>query len=143
MSEARGGRRTRLYVRIAVVLFGIVAVVVVMNSPLRHMMEPEKLREMLTGLRESAHSYWYAPLAFILAYVVGAALFVPATLFILAAAFLWGWLVGGVYALSRGFSVQACLSSSRDTSSAAWRKSSSPNDSRGCIGCSMMQESGR
>jgi uncharacterized membrane protein YdjX (TVP38/TMEM64 family) len=91
--------RRNLYVRIAIVVLGIIAGIVVWKSPLRDMMEVEKLRATLTGLRLSAQSSWYAPLIFITAYVVGGAMFIPATLFILTAAFLWGWVLGGFYAL--------------------------------------------
>lgn len=81
------------------VLIAILVAIVVMKSPVRELMEPAELRAALINLQASAQSSWYAPLLFITAYVVGGTVFVPATLFILTAAFLWGWLVGGVYAL--------------------------------------------
>lgn len=70
-----------------------------MNSPVSELRDPAQLRETLTDVRTTAQSLWYAPLLFILSYIIGATFFIPATLFILAAAFLWGWLAGGFYAL--------------------------------------------
>ncbi|MBW3671378.1 MAG: VTT domain-containing protein [Acidobacteria bacterium] len=99
MSEQQSDSPWKRNARIAVVFLAIVAAIVVMKSPVRELMEPAELRAVLTDLRASAQASWYAPLLFIGAYVVGGTVFVPATLFILTAAFLWGWLVGGFYAL--------------------------------------------
>ena len=98
MSE-RHTRRKRWFVRIGLLLVAIVGAVVIMSSPMSELRDPAQLRETLTEVRASAQSVWYAPFLFMLSYVVGATFFIPATLFILAAAFLWGWLVGGVYSL--------------------------------------------
>lgn len=85
--------------QIGFVVAGAALVGVVMLSPLREMTDLESLRETLTTLRSEARDTWYAPLVFIAAYVIGAMCFIPATAFILTAAFFWGWLVGGFYAV--------------------------------------------
>lgn len=100
MIDRTAGSRRRWAGRIVLILVAITGAVVVMKSPLRELMEPAALRETLTGLRQTAQAHWYGPLLFMLSYIVGATFFVPATLFILAAAFLWGWMIGGLYALA-------------------------------------------
>lgn len=67
-------------------------------SPIREQMTLENVRAAMAHLR----SLWYGPLAFIFFYVLGAVLFFPASLFILAAALIWGWRLGGLYALVGG-----------------------------------------
>lgn len=98
MSEIISRSRARNLARIVVVLIGLALGAIVLSSPLREALHPETLLETLIGLRDSTRTTWYAPLAFIAAFVFGA-MFIPTTVFVLTAAFFWGWFLGGVYAL--------------------------------------------
>jgi uncharacterized membrane protein YdjX (TVP38/TMEM64 family) len=45
---------------------------------------------------------WWGPLAFVASYAVGAVLLIPASLFVLSAGVIWGWKLGGLYAMLGG-----------------------------------------
>lgn len=77
----------------ACVLVG--AMVAIYFSPARQWMTLERLQEVLDRLRE----LWYGPLIFILVYATSCVFAIPASLFVISAGIIWGWLLGGIYAL--------------------------------------------
>lgn len=85
-------RRTILKIVIAAVLLCVVAAIYL--SPVREQFTRENIR----GSVESMRGAWYGPLAFIGIFAVGCILAIPATVFVLAAGFIWGWMAGGAYA---------------------------------------------
>ncbi|MGA7616522.1 MAG: VTT domain-containing protein [Thermoanaerobaculia bacterium] len=92
MTRAHG----RLALRLLVLGAIVAAVVALYLSPWRGMLTVENIR--LTAGRIAG--FWYAPLLFIVAYAVGCVLWVPATVFVLSAGVIWGWQLGGIYALT-------------------------------------------
>lgn len=67
-------------------------------SPLRQSLTLAGLRDALQQFR----AVWYGPIVFIVVYMLGCVLFLPASAFILAAAVIWGWKLGGLYAIIGG-----------------------------------------
>ncbi|HEY5611250.1 MAG TPA: TVP38/TMEM64 family protein, partial [Thermoanaerobaculia bacterium] len=67
-------------------------------SPLRAWLTLEHLRALVGQMR----GFWYGPIFFILLYAAGCLFFFPATLFILSGGLIWGWKLGGAYALTGG-----------------------------------------
>jgi phospholipase D1/2 len=67
-------------------------------SPLRAQMT----RENVIGAVAHLRGLWYAPLVLILLYAVGCIFAIPASFFILAAGAIWGWKLGGTYAMIGG-----------------------------------------
>ena len=89
-------RKTLL--KIAVVLLLAGAVAAIYFTPLRDQLTRDNIRDFVSRLR----GVWYGPILFILAYAIGCVVAVPASVFILAAGFIWGWKLGGTYALIGG-----------------------------------------
>jgi uncharacterized membrane protein YdjX (TVP38/TMEM64 family) len=85
-------------VKIAVLVLFASAFVAVWLSPLREQMTRDNVRAFVENLR----GLWYGPIAFIAAFAVGCVFALPASLFVLAAGFIWGWVLGGVYSLIGG-----------------------------------------
>jgi uncharacterized membrane protein YdjX (TVP38/TMEM64 family) len=102
MSEGQP-RRFRLSwragVRMGFLTVSFVALLLLLQSPLREKFDPEVLARSLLEVRETVQATWYAPLLFIAAFAVGGMLFLPATAFTLSAALFWGWKLGGTYAM--------------------------------------------
>lgn len=100
MSEGRDARHEsmRRRVRLAVLLFIAVAAVALWLSPLRSHLTREEVRATVEAVRAA----WYAPLVLIAMYAVGCVFAVPASLFIVAAGAIWGWLLGGTFAMAGG-----------------------------------------
>lgn len=67
-------------------------------SPLRDRITVENVRAAM----QSAEQAWYGPPVYILAFAVAATLLVPATVFVIVGALIWGWVEGGVYAVLGG-----------------------------------------
>ncbi len=67
-------------------------------SPLREQLTRENVRAAV----ERARGVWYGPIVFIVVYAAGCVVALPASVFVIAAGFIWGWLLGGVYALIGG-----------------------------------------
>jgi uncharacterized membrane protein YdjX (TVP38/TMEM64 family) len=88
----------RNILRIAVVVALVAAVAVIYFTPLRGYLTRDHVRDFVGQLR----GVWYGPLIFIVLYAAGCVVAVPATVFILAAGFIWGWKLGGTYALIGG-----------------------------------------
>lgn len=76
----------------------VVAAGLVWVSPLREQLTRDEIR----GMVESVRTAWYAPLLLIAMYAVGSVFAVPASLFIIAAGAIWGWALGGTFALAGG-----------------------------------------
>ena len=89
-------RRTLIKVAVAIALAAIVAAV--WFSPLREQLTRENVRAFVEHLR----GLWYGPLVFILVFAAGCIFAAPASVFCIAAGFIWGWLLGGTYALIGG-----------------------------------------
>ena len=85
-------------VKIAVLVLFAAAFVGVWLSPLREQMTRDNVRAFVENLR----GLWYGPIAFIAAFAVGCVFALPASLFVVAAGFIWGWVLGGVYSLIGG-----------------------------------------
>ena len=78
----------------------IAGIAVAWFSPLRSYLTIEGARTVVARLRE----LWYGPLVYGAAFTVGAVLVVPASVFVLSAGMIWGWKLGGIYALAGGAS---------------------------------------
>lgn len=86
-------RKTLL--RIAALAILISAFVAVWLSPLRDQLTRENVRLFVENLR----GLWYGPIAFIAAFAVGCVFAIPASIFVVAAGFIWGWVFGGIYSM--------------------------------------------
>jgi uncharacterized membrane protein YdjX (TVP38/TMEM64 family) len=89
-------RRKALQVAMAVAIAGIVAAIYF--SPLRQHLNKQDIRAAVEQFR----GLWYGPLVMIAMYAIGCVFALPASAFIVVAGFIWGWKVGGSYALVGG-----------------------------------------
>jgi uncharacterized membrane protein YdjX (TVP38/TMEM64 family) len=94
MKSARS--RTLLKIILGVVIVG--GVTALYFSPLRAHLNREHIRETIGHLR----NLWYGPIVLIVLYAAGCVFAVPASLFILASGVIWGWKLGGLYAMIGG-----------------------------------------
>ena len=90
------GSRKFLKLALAAIVLG--AIVALYFSPLR----AQLTREHVVGAVAHLRGLWYAPIALILLYAVGCVFAIPASFFILAAGAIWGWKLGGTYAMVGG-----------------------------------------
>lgn len=67
-------------------------------SPLREHLTRESIRAAVNQIR----AVWYAPIVYVLLYAAGCVVALPASIFVIAAGFIWGWLLGGCYAMVGG-----------------------------------------
>jgi uncharacterized membrane protein YdjX (TVP38/TMEM64 family) len=88
----------RNVLRVAAALLLVLVFVVLWRSPLREHLTRENIRAAVEQIR----GVWYAPLVFILLYAIGCVVALPASLFVVAAGFIWGWVLGGCYAMIGG-----------------------------------------
>ena len=88
----------RTVVKIAMVLFIAAVIAAIYFSPLRDHFSRERLRADIDAMR----GLWYAPIAVIAAYAIGCIFAAPATICIITAGVVWGWKLGGMYALCGG-----------------------------------------
>lgn len=88
----------RNLIRIAALVVLVGAFAAVYFSPLRDQLTRENVRAFVENLR----GLWYGPLAFIAAFMVACVLALPASVFVVAAGFIWGWVLGGVYSIIGG-----------------------------------------
>lgn len=88
----------RTLVRIAVLVLLIAAFAAVWFSPLREQVTRENVRTFVEHLR----GLWYGPIAFILVFALGCVFALPASVFVVAAGFIWGWVFGTIYSLIGG-----------------------------------------
>jgi uncharacterized membrane protein YdjX (TVP38/TMEM64 family) len=89
------GRRVAK-IALVLVLGGIVAAIYF--SPLRHHLNKNDIRAAVAQFR----GLWYGPLIMIFGYAIGCVFALPASAFIVVAGFIWGWKLGGSYALVGG-----------------------------------------
>lgn len=89
-------KRTALKIALGLVLVLIVAGIYV--SPLRQELTRENVRAVVAGLR----GLWYGPIVFMLLYALGCVLVLPASIFVIASGFIWGWAAGGTWAILGG-----------------------------------------
>lgn len=89
-------RRTAMKVAMLVVLAGVIAAIYF--SPLRQHLTRDSIRADVERFR----TVWYGPIVLILAYAIGCVLALPASMFVVAAGFIWGWKLGGCYAMAGG-----------------------------------------
>jgi len=82
----------------AIVLFIAAVVAALYFTPARQYMTREHIGEGVSLMR----GLWYGPVLIVLAYAIGCVFAVPASLFIIAAGVVWGWKLGGVYAMTGG-----------------------------------------
>lgn len=101
--ESRLNRRTIFRVAALLILAAIFAAI--WFSPLRAHLTRDNVRAAVEQVRGT----WYGPIVFILTYAIGCVLALPASVFVIAAGFIWGWLLGGVYSLI-GSVLGACAS---------------------------------
>lgn len=88
----------RTLIKIAVALFIAAVVVALWFSPLRAYLTREHVRAAVEHLR----GLWYGPIVFMLVYATACIFAVPASLFCIAAGFIWGWMIGGTYTVIGG-----------------------------------------
>lgn len=88
----------RNLLRLAAALLLVAAFVALWFSPLREHLTRESIRAGVAQIR----SVWYSPIIFILVYALGCVVALPASIFVVAAGFIWGWLPGGCYAMVGG-----------------------------------------
>lgn len=93
-AAATGPAPRRTATKVTLALLVVAGVAAVMFSPLRELSIAE-----LRAAVEKMQGIWYGPVIFVLMFAIGSTLFVPATLFILAAGLVWGWRLGAPYAL--------------------------------------------
>jgi uncharacterized membrane protein YdjX (TVP38/TMEM64 family) len=82
----------------AIVLFIAAVVAALYFTPARQYMTREHIGEGVSIMR----GLWYGPLIIIAAYAIGCIFAVPASLFIIAAGVVYGWKLGGLYAITGG-----------------------------------------
>jgi uncharacterized membrane protein YdjX (TVP38/TMEM64 family) len=89
-------RRTLLKLTAAGALAAVF--VAIWFSPLREHLTRENIRNAVDQIR----AIWWAPIAYVLLYAAGCVVAIPASIFVIAAGFIWGWLLGGAYAMIGG-----------------------------------------
>jgi len=82
----------------AIVLFIAAVVAALYFTPARQYMTREHIGEGVSLMR----GLWYGPVVLVLAYAIGCIFALPASLFIIAAGVVWGWKLGGLYAMAGG-----------------------------------------
>jgi uncharacterized membrane protein YdjX (TVP38/TMEM64 family) len=89
-------RRTTIRIAVALVLAAVF--IGLWFSPLREQMTRENVRAFVEHLR----GLWYGPIVFILAFAAGCIVAAPASVFCIASGFIFGWVLGGTYAVIGG-----------------------------------------
>jgi len=89
---------TKTFAKIAVAVVLAAVVVGIYLSPARDLFTRDNVRAFVEHLR----GLWYGPAIFIGAFMLACVLALPASVFCLAAGFIWGWALGGVYSLVGG-----------------------------------------
>src|ERR1051326_790567 len=85
----------RTIFRIAVLVLLAAAYVAVWFSPLRAQLTRDNIRVFVEHLR----GLWYGPIAFIAVFALGCVFAIPASLFVVAAGFIWGFAFGALYSM--------------------------------------------
>lgn len=87
-----------MILRAAVAALFLAAFVGIWFSPLRDQLTRENVRTFVEHLR----GVWYGPAAFVVIFAVGCVFALPASVFVVAAGFIWGWVFGAVYSIIGG-----------------------------------------
>ena len=88
----------RMVIKIAIVAIIVAVVAVLYFTPLRQYMTRDHVRAAVEHLR----GVWYAPFVLIVVYAISCVFAIPASFFILSAGAIWGWKLGGTYAMIGG-----------------------------------------
>jgi len=89
-------RRRLLKLAVVVVLAAVFAAI--WFSPLREQLTRDNIRAFVEQLRGP----WYGPAIFVGVFAIGCVFALPASLFVIAAGLIWGWLGGAVYSIIGG-----------------------------------------
>lgn len=88
----------RLLLKLTVVLVLGAVFAAIWFSPLREQLTRDNIRAFVEQLRDP----WYGPAVFMVVFALGCVFALPASLFVLAAGLIWGWLGGTVYSIVGG-----------------------------------------
>lgn len=88
----------RRLLKLAVVLVLVAVFVAVWFSPLREQLTRDNIRAFVEQLRDP----WYGPAVFMVVFALGCVFALPASLFVIAAGLIWGWMGGAVYSIAGG-----------------------------------------
>jgi uncharacterized membrane protein YdjX (TVP38/TMEM64 family) len=86
--------KTKLRIAVALALFAIAAALYL--SPLRAWLTVANVSAAISQIA----SLWYAPILFMVAFAVACVLWVPASVFLIAAGVIWGWRLGSLYSIT-------------------------------------------
>ncbi|HEY3055209.1 MAG TPA: VTT domain-containing protein [Thermoanaerobaculia bacterium] len=84
--------------KLAVLLIVAGVIAAIYFSPFRQHLN----RNEVLAAVELSRGVWYGPLILIALYAIGCIFAIPASLFIIVAGFIWGWKLGGAYAMIGG-----------------------------------------
>jgi len=90
-------KRNAIKLAMLLVLAGGVAVLYF--TPLRAYLTKAHINDFIAWLR----GLWYGPIVLIALYAAGCVFALPASIFVIAAGVIWGWKLGGLYAIIGGF----------------------------------------
>ena len=85
--------RTQAKIAVGSALVAVVAAIYL--SPLRNWLTAENL----SGAISRIASLWYAPFVFMAAFAIACVLWIPASVFLIAAGVIWGWKLGSLYSI--------------------------------------------
>ena len=88
----------RTWIKVAVLVLLAAAVVGLYLSPVRDQLTRDNVRILVEDLR----GLWYGPAIFIAVFMLACIFAMPASVFILAAGFIFGWMAGGIYSVIGG-----------------------------------------
>ncbi|HEX6083464.1 MAG TPA: VTT domain-containing protein [Thermoanaerobaculia bacterium] len=88
----------RKVLQIAVLVLLAAAVIGLWFSPVREQLTRDNVRAFVEHLR----GLWYGPAIFIGAFMLACVFALPASVFVIAAGFIWGWVLGSTYAVIGG-----------------------------------------
>ena len=88
----------RKLLQIAVLVLLAAAVVGLWFSPVREQLTRENVRAFVEHLR----GLWYGPAIFIGTFMLACVFALPASVFVIAAGFIWGWALGSTYSVIGG-----------------------------------------
>jgi uncharacterized membrane protein YdjX (TVP38/TMEM64 family) len=81
---------------VLLVIVGVVAAIYL--SPMRDHLTREEIRSWVSHLR----GFWYGPIVFIVLFAIGCVFALPASIFVISAGLIWGWIWGGTYSIIGG-----------------------------------------
>lgn len=90
-------KRNAIKLAMFIVLAGGVAALYF--TPLRAYLTKAHINDFIAWLR----GLWYGPIVLIALYAAGCVFALPASIFVIAAGVIWGWKLGGLYAIIGGF----------------------------------------